>query len=248
MRLVPPEPPAHPKAAASCRTPKPCRPSAAGCNLLASQQHVIARDPSGAWSTGEVRMAGKERADLDVWRDLASKERKAAPPEELVWHTPEGIDVKPLYTRADVEGLDFLDTIPGAFPFLRGPRATMYAGQPWTIRQYAGFSTAEESNAFYRTQPRRRADGALGRLRPRHPPRLRQRPSARRRRCRQGRGGHRLGRGHEDPLRRRAARQDVGVDDHERRRASGAGQLHRRRRGAGRAAASSSPAPSRTTS
>jgi methylmalonyl-CoA mutase len=92
----------------------------------------------------------KERADLNAWRELASKERKGASPDELVWHTPEGIDVKPLYTRADIEQLDFLDTVPGAFPFLRGPRATMYAGQPWTIRQYAGFSTAEESNAFYR--------------------------------------------------------------------------------------------------
>jgi methylmalonyl-CoA mutase len=92
----------------------------------------------------------RERADLNLWRQLASKERKGADPDQLVWHTPEGIDVKPLWTRADVEDLDFIDTIPGSFPFLRGPRATMYAGQPWTIRQYAGFSTAEESNAFYR--------------------------------------------------------------------------------------------------
>jgi methylmalonyl-CoA mutase len=84
------------------------------------------------------------------WRELAQKERKGADPDGLVWLTPEGLEVKPLYTSADVEGLDFLDSVPGAFPFLRGPRATMYAGQPWTIRQYAGFSTAEESNAFYR--------------------------------------------------------------------------------------------------
>ncbi|MGH7789907.1 MAG: methylmalonyl-CoA mutase [Candidatus Binatia bacterium] len=91
-----------------------------------------------------------KRADLGLWRDLAAKERKGAPAEQLVWHTPEGLDVKPLYTRADVDGLDFTDSVPGVFPFLRGPRATMYAGQPWTIRQYAGFSTAEESNAFYR--------------------------------------------------------------------------------------------------
>jgi methylmalonyl-CoA mutase len=91
-----------------------------------------------------------DRADLAAWRTLAAAERKGASPDELVWHTPEGIDVKPLWTRADVEGLDFLDTIPGAFPFVRGPRATMYAEKPWTIRQYAGFSTAEESNAFYR--------------------------------------------------------------------------------------------------
>jgi methylmalonyl-CoA mutase len=91
-----------------------------------------------------------EKADLARWKELARTERKGADPESLVWHTPEGIDVKPLYTRADVEGLDFGDTVPGGFPFVRGPRATMYAGQPWTIRQYAGFSTAEESNAFYR--------------------------------------------------------------------------------------------------
>ena len=66
------------------------------------------------------------------------------------WTTPEQIEVKPLYTEADLEGLDFLDTIPGAPPYLRGPYPTMYVNQPWTIRQYAGFSTAEESNAFYR--------------------------------------------------------------------------------------------------
>jgi methylmalonyl-CoA mutase len=90
------------------------------------------------------------RADLALWRELAAKERKGADPDGLVWQTPEGFSVKPLYTAADVADLQFTDTVPGAFPFLRGPRATMYAGQPWTIRQYAGFSTAEESNAFYR--------------------------------------------------------------------------------------------------
>ena len=71
-------------------------------------------------------------------------------PNELVWTTPEGIDVPPLYTADDVAGLDFLNTYPGLKPFLRGPYSTMYVNQPWTIRQYAGFSTAEESNAFYR--------------------------------------------------------------------------------------------------
>jgi methylmalonyl-CoA mutase len=101
----------------------------------------------------------KPQAELERWRELARKERKGAPPDELVWHTPEGLDVKALYTRADLDGLDWLDTVPGAFPFLRGPRATMYAGQPWTIRQYAGFSTAEESNAFYR---RNLAAGQMG--------------------------------------------------------------------------------------
>jgi methylmalonyl-CoA mutase len=83
------------------------------------------------------------------WRKLAQKDLKADP-ESLVWHTPEGIAVKPLYTGEDVEGIAHLDSLPGFEPFVRGPRATMYAGRPWTIRQYAGFSTAEESNAFYR--------------------------------------------------------------------------------------------------
>src|SRR2546425_4148202 len=91
-----------------------------------------------------------DRADLDLWQKLASRERKGAEPDGLVWHTPEGIDVKPLYTAADVQDLEFLDTVPGVFPFVRGPRATMYAGQPWTIRQYGGFSTAEDTNAFFR--------------------------------------------------------------------------------------------------
>ncbi|MFI7679631.1 methylmalonyl-CoA mutase [Actinophytocola sp. NPDC049390] len=70
--------------------------------------------------------------------------------DALVWETPEGIGVKPLYTREDTDGLDFLSTYPGIVPYLRGPYPTMYVNQPWTIRQYAGFSTAEESNAFYR--------------------------------------------------------------------------------------------------
>ncbi|HEV3362499.1 MAG TPA: methylmalonyl-CoA mutase [Pseudonocardiaceae bacterium] len=70
--------------------------------------------------------------------------------DALVWETPEGIGIKPVYTAADIDGLDFLDTYPGIAPFLRGPYPTMYVNQPWTIRQYAGFSTAEESNAFYR--------------------------------------------------------------------------------------------------
>ncbi|MGV1871553.1 methylmalonyl-CoA mutase [Agrobacterium rosae] len=83
------------------------------------------------------------------WQGLAEKELKRSP-ESLVWHTPEGIDVKPLYTADDVKDIPHLDTLPGFKPFMRGPRATMYAGRPWTIRQYAGFSTAEESNAFYK--------------------------------------------------------------------------------------------------
>ncbi|MDR7033588.1 methylmalonyl-CoA mutase [Mesorhizobium sp. BE184] len=86
---------------------------------------------------------------LDAWRSSANKELQADP-ETLVWQTPEGIDVKPLYTDEDVAGVDHLGSLPGFAPFVRGPRATMYTGRPWTIRQYAGFSTAEKSNAFYR--------------------------------------------------------------------------------------------------
>ncbi|HEY7939377.1 MAG TPA: methylmalonyl-CoA mutase, partial [Acidimicrobiales bacterium] len=95
---------------------------------------------------------------LDDWRALASKDLKGADPDTLVWTTPEGIDVKPLFTADDLD--DTNDTgLPGFAPFTRGPRATMYANRPWTIRQYAGFSTAEESNAFYR---RNLAAGQMG--------------------------------------------------------------------------------------
>ncbi|MDH6295033.1 methylmalonyl-CoA mutase [Agrobacterium fabrum] len=83
------------------------------------------------------------------WLQLAEKELKRSP-ETLVWNTPEGIDVKPLYTADDLQDVSHLNSLPGFAPFTRGPRATMYAGRPWTIRQYAGFSTAEASNAFYR--------------------------------------------------------------------------------------------------
>ncbi|CAH2032447.1 methylmalonyl-CoA mutase [Trichlorobacter ammonificans] len=84
------------------------------------------------------------------WEKLAAKEIKKETTAPLLWETPEGIQVKPLYTLADLEKLENIDTMPGFAPFLRGPKATMYAGRPWTVRQYAGFSTAEESNAFYR--------------------------------------------------------------------------------------------------
>ncbi|MDQ1380271.1 MAG: methylmalonyl-CoA mutase [Actinomycetota bacterium] len=97
--------------------------------------------------------------DLDRWRDLAAKELKGADPDTLTWETPEGIAVKPLYTAADLEALETIGGVPGVEPFVRGPRATMYANRPWTIRQYAGFSTAEESNEFYR---RNLAAGQMG--------------------------------------------------------------------------------------
>ena len=86
----------------------------------------------------------------DDWSARAEKELRGKPLSSLTWHTLEGIEVRPLYTEEDTEGLDHMGSLPGMAPFTRGPRATMYAGRPWTIRQYAGFSTAEESNAFYR--------------------------------------------------------------------------------------------------
>jgi methylmalonyl-CoA mutase len=88
--------------------------------------------------------------DPKAWAALAAKELKTRPLDSLIWHAPEGFNVKPLYTAADLEGIEAIDSLPGIEPFLRGVRATMYAGRPWTVRQYAGFSTAEESNAFYR--------------------------------------------------------------------------------------------------
>jgi len=84
------------------------------------------------------------------WRTAAEKELRGKSPEDLTWKTLEGIDINPLYTPEDVSGLDHMDSLPGQEPFVRGVRSTMYAGRPWTIRQYAGFSTAEASNAFYR--------------------------------------------------------------------------------------------------
>src|SRR5216684_1884779 len=95
-------------------------------------------------------MADFPEKTLAEWRALAEKELGGKSIDSLTWLTPEGIKVKPLYTAADLEGLEQLDSLPGFPPYLRGPRATMYANRPWTIRQYAGFSTAEESNAFYR--------------------------------------------------------------------------------------------------
>ena len=84
------------------------------------------------------------------WEALAAKELRGKPVEALTWDTLEGIPVQPVYMAEDVAGLPHLDEIPGRAPYTRGVRATMYTGRPWTIRQYAGFSTAEASNAFYR--------------------------------------------------------------------------------------------------
>ena len=94
--------------------------------------------------------ASLDSSSLDAWKKAAAKSAPGGNIEALNWVTPEGIVVKPLYTKQDIKDLPHADTLPGFAPFLRGPQATMYAARPWTIRQYAGFSTAEASNAFYR--------------------------------------------------------------------------------------------------
>ena len=91
-----------------------------------------------------------EHRDLQKWKDLAAKQLRGRPLEDLNWKTPEGILVKPLYTEEDLKGMEHVNTLPGFSPYVRGPMATMYAGRPWTVRQYAGFATAKESNEFYR--------------------------------------------------------------------------------------------------
>jgi methylmalonyl-CoA mutase len=107
-------------------------------------------------ASGGHRFAGQETTMSDPaptqkdWQRAAAKSAPGGDVSALDWRTPEGLTVKPLYTAADLQGLPHADTLPGFAPFVRGPQATMYAVRPWTIRQYAGFSTAEASNAFYR--------------------------------------------------------------------------------------------------
>ncbi len=95
-------------------------------------------------------MSKKFEGGRDDWKALAEQELRGKAVEELAWTSPEGIRIAPLYTQQDLDHIAHLDSFPGLAPFVRGPRATMYVNRPWTIRQYAGFSTAEESNAFYR--------------------------------------------------------------------------------------------------
>ncbi|MFT4519984.1 MAG: methylmalonyl-CoA mutase [Halioglobus sp.] len=96
------------------------------------------------------KIYNKAASTPSSWKELASKQLKGKDPSTLNWQTAEDIEVRALYTAADTASLEYTDTMPGMSPYIRGPQATMYAGRPWTIRQYAGFSTAEESNAFYR--------------------------------------------------------------------------------------------------
>ena len=88
--------------------------------------------------------------DLTAWQEQVEKELRGKPLEALYWTSPEGIEIKPLYTADDLAATEQTDSLPGMAPYMRGPRASMYANRPWTVRQYAGFSTAEESNRFYR--------------------------------------------------------------------------------------------------
>ncbi len=104
-------------------------------------------------------MSNDSPRTLAEWAELAKKELKGKDSDSLIWKTPEGIDIHPLYSEQDIDGLAHLGGLPGLEPFLRGPKATMYAGRPWTIRQYAGFSTAKESNEFYK---RNLAAGQMG--------------------------------------------------------------------------------------
>jgi len=89
-------------------------------------------------------------SNINDWKAAATKQLRGKDISSLNWKTPENIKIKPLYTASDLENIDHLNTMPGLAPFVRGPYPTMYAGRPWTIRQYAGFSTAKESNNFYR--------------------------------------------------------------------------------------------------
>ncbi len=170
-----------------------------------------------------------------------------AAPAGSEWFAPEHITIQPWFTRADLEGMQHLAYAAGLPPYLRGPYSTMYSRQPWTIRQYAGFSTAEESNAFYRRNLAAGQKGLSVAFDLAHSPRLRFRPRAGGRRCRQGRRGHRFRLGHEDPVRPDSARPDVRIHDHERRGTAYHGVLHRGRRRTGRHRRRSSAAPFRTT-
>ncbi|UTW44928.1 methylmalonyl-CoA mutase [bacterium SCSIO 12696] len=95
-------------------------------------------------------MTEQNKSPQQQWQQAATKELHSSSVDDQSTNTPEGIAIKPLYTASDLDGIEHLNSYPGSPPYLRGPRATMYRGRPWTIRQYAGFSTAEESNAFYK--------------------------------------------------------------------------------------------------
>ena len=208
----------------------------------------------GGWETRHDHgsQASPRRARLARCPSIRLRPRRSAPrparTDRRPGPRPKASRSRPSTPRADLAGLDFLHTWPGLAPFLRGPYPTMYATQPWTIRQYAGFSTAEDSNAFYR---RNLAAGQKGlsvafdlathRGYDSDHPRVTGDV---------GMAGVAIDSilDMRDPVRRHPARPDERVDDHERRGAADPGALHRGGRGAGRRGRSSSAAPSRTTS
>lgn len=124
------------------------------CASFASQRLLASRTVAPSLDTYQrrrFRTATARRDEVKLhenWASLAKKQLKGKNPEDLIWRTPEGISIKPVYTKADSAA--GADELPGVFPFTRGPYPTMYTFRPWTIRQYAGFSTVEESNKFYR--------------------------------------------------------------------------------------------------
>lgn len=125
------------------------------CASLAAQRLLGASRPVApildTYQRRRFRTAMARRDEMKLhesWANLAKKQLKGKNPEDLIWRTPEGISIKPVYTKVD--SAESADELPGVFPFTRGPYPTMYTSRPWTIRQYAGFSTVEESNMFYR--------------------------------------------------------------------------------------------------
>ena len=132
---------------------KACAAWAAAGRLLAASASSSLSSSTASPLTRQVHTSSppthREQVELHTkWAALAKKQLKGKDPEDLVWHTPEGLNVKPVYTKADSDAS--ADELPGVFPYTRGPYPTMYTFRPWTIRQYAGFSTVEESNKFYR--------------------------------------------------------------------------------------------------
>lgn len=121
---------------------------------VVAKKKVMAKKPASKKAPVKKKSTPKKYApkiaDAKAWAKMVTAQSKGKTPDAFTWHTPEGIDIKALYTAEDMKGLPYANTMPGMEPFVRGPQGTMYAGRPWTIRQYAGFSTAEESNRFYR--------------------------------------------------------------------------------------------------
>uniref|UniRef100_A0AAQ4PN62 Methylmalonyl-CoA mutase, mitochondrial n=1 Tax=Gasterosteus aculeatus aculeatus TaxID=481459 RepID=A0AAQ4PN62_GASAC len=119
------------------------------CAAMAARRMARASVFSAHRSLVHTTTPRRDQVELHPeWATLAKKQLKGKNPEDLIWHTPEGLDIKPVYTKAD--STDRPDELPGVFPYTRGPYPTMYTYRPWTIRQYAGFSTVEESNKFYK--------------------------------------------------------------------------------------------------